>query len=182
MLEPSAISHTARISACEKGKQWQRVSRRCSASCGGEEVEPGVVSYSAGIRDCENGEQWQPALALLSELRRRHAGVQRHQTHSWDEDLQVSCRSGLRRCSASCGGDMPVPSVWDLSAGISACETGEQWQRVLAPLSEQRRREAGDHRHELQRGDQRLRDRPALAAGSGVAQRAAAGTCWSPAS
>ena len=37
----------------------------------------------------------------------------------------------------------------------------------------------GAQRHELQRW-QRLRDRRAVAAGSGAAERAVAGTCWSP--
>ncbi|CAK0882276.1 unnamed protein product, partial [Prorocentrum cordatum] len=61
-------SYSAGISACEKGKQWERALALLSEMREAK-LEPNVISYSAGISTCEKGEQWQRALALLSEMR-----------------------------------------------------------------------------------------------------------------
>ncbi|CAK0860392.1 unnamed protein product [Prorocentrum cordatum] len=68
-LQPDAFSYNAGISACEKGKQWQRAVALLSEMCEAD-LDPDVIfSYSAGLRACEKGEQWQRALALLGEMR-----------------------------------------------------------------------------------------------------------------
>ena len=92
-------------------------------------LEPSVISHIASCSACETGEQWQRARALLSEPRRGHADVQRHE-----------------RCSASCGECIQEPIVISYSAEISACGTVEQWQRVQALSSELRRGHSGAQR------------------------------------
>ncbi|CAK0809442.1 unnamed protein product [Prorocentrum cordatum] len=86
------------------------------------------------------------------------------------------------------------PDVISYSAGISACEKGEQWQRALALLSEMweaklepnvisysagisacAKCETGTRRHQLQRWDQRVREMRAVAAGACAAERVAGG-------
>ncbi|CAK0907504.1 unnamed protein product [Prorocentrum cordatum] len=104
------LSYSAGISACAK------------------------VSYSAGISACAKGEQWQLSLALLSEM--------------WDVKVVLQAMSEARAQganllrSADTGGE-PVSvknGIVDISysAGISACDKGEQWQRALALLDEMR--------------------------------------------
>ncbi|CAK0869134.1 unnamed protein product [Prorocentrum cordatum] len=66
-LQPTVISYSAGISACEKGAQWQRALLVLSEMCEAE-LERNVISYNAGISACEKGEQWQPALSLLREM------------------------------------------------------------------------------------------------------------------
>ncbi|CAK0893392.1 unnamed protein product [Prorocentrum cordatum] len=108
-LEPDVISYSAGISACEKG----------------DEMEPDVISYSAGISACEKGEQWQrwsptsSATALGSARARRASSGSR----------ALALLSEMREAKLE-------PDVISYSAGISACEKGEQWQRALALLSE----------------------------------------------
>ncbi|CAK0858312.1 unnamed protein product [Prorocentrum cordatum] len=175
------------------------------SACQQESGSHGSISYSAGISACEKGKQWQRALALLSEM--------------WAAKLEpdVICttsatalgsararkaRSGSWRwrCSARCGRRSWSNAGLSYSAGISACEKGEQWQRALALLSEiqlqrwdQRVREGravavgagaaerdvgsegGAQRRQLQRWDQRVRERQAVAAGAGAAERDAGG-------
>ncbi|CAK0796003.1 unnamed protein product [Prorocentrum cordatum] len=105
-----------------------------------EKVEPNVVSYSAGVSACEKGEQWLRALVLLREM--REATLEPDETSS----LQVPgarLRSGPGRPRPARGapGAAPRrplggPREVSCSAGISACEKGEQWQWSLALLSE----------------------------------------------
>ncbi|CAK0841631.1 unnamed protein product [Prorocentrum cordatum] len=52
--------------------------------------------------------------------------------------IRASSGSGLWRCLASCGGRSWSPTSSIYSAGVSACDQGEQWQRALALISEMR--------------------------------------------
>ncbi|CAK0856892.1 unnamed protein product, partial [Prorocentrum cordatum] len=67
--------------------------------------------------------------------------------------------------------------ILSYSAGISACEKGEQWQqgRAVAAGAGATERdvggEAGARRHQLQRCDQRVREGRAVAAGACAAER-----------
>ena len=54
---PDVVSYSAGISACEKGKQWQRALSLLS-EMQDVKVEPNVLSYSAGISACDKGDQW----------------------------------------------------------------------------------------------------------------------------
>ncbi|CAK0822633.1 unnamed protein product [Prorocentrum cordatum] len=67
-LEPSIISYSAGISACEKAGQW-RQALLLLGELQDARLEPNVISYSAAISACEKGGQWQMALSLLLELR-----------------------------------------------------------------------------------------------------------------
>ena len=118
MLEPNAImSYNAGCNACGTGEQWQRAATLLGGA--------GVISYSTGSSACEPGEQGQ--------LRRGPTGPGPAPARG------ASSGSGLRRCSASCGGEKLEPSVISRSAGHSrACETGEQGQPAPALLSEVR--------------------------------------------
>ena len=55
-LEPSVISYSAGISACEKGEQWQRALSLLDEMREAK-LEPEVISYNAGISACVKGEQ-----------------------------------------------------------------------------------------------------------------------------
>ncbi|CAK0903291.1 unnamed protein product [Prorocentrum cordatum] len=139
-LELTVISYSAGISACEKGEQWQRALALLS-EIWEVKLEPDVISYSAGISACKKGKQWQWALALLSEMREAklepnrdaggEAGARRHQLQRWDQLVQErrAVAMGMREAKLE-------PNVISFSAGISACEKGEEWQWALALLSE----------------------------------------------
>ena len=66
-MESDAISHSAAISACEKGAMWQHTlvlrGRRDNVA-----VECDAISDSAAISDREKGGMWQHALVLLDIL------------------------------------------------------------------------------------------------------------------
>ncbi|CAK0858315.1 unnamed protein product [Prorocentrum cordatum] len=203
-----SISYSAGISACEKGKQWQRALALLSEMWAAK-LEPDVIfSYSAGISACEKGEEWQLALALLSEMweakleqcwaqlqrwdqrvREGRAvavgagaaerdvgsegGAQRRQLQRWDQRVRErqAVAAGAGAAERDAGGEAGARRIqlqcWDqrvregqavaagagaaerdegdeagtrlsYSAGISACENGEQWQLALALLSEMR--------------------------------------------
>ncbi|CAK0822444.1 unnamed protein product, partial [Prorocentrum cordatum] len=61
------VSYSAGISACERGKQWQRALALLS-KMQESRLEPNVISYSAGIRACEVSELWTKALDLLESM------------------------------------------------------------------------------------------------------------------
>ncbi|CAK0907830.1 unnamed protein product [Prorocentrum cordatum] len=68
--------------------------------------------------------------------------------------------------------------IFSYSAGISACEKGDQWQRALALLSEMREAKLEPNTissYHLQCWGQRVRERLTVAEGSGIAQRDAGG-------
>ncbi|CAK0903293.1 unnamed protein product [Prorocentrum cordatum] len=66
-LEPTVISYSAGISACEKCDKWQRALSLLSDMWEGT-VEPTVISYNAGIIACDKSMQWQMAVSLLSHM------------------------------------------------------------------------------------------------------------------
>ncbi|CAK0837724.1 unnamed protein product, partial [Prorocentrum cordatum] len=111
-----------------KGEQWQRA-RALLSEMWEAKLEPDVIfSYNAGISACEKGEQWQRALALLSD-----------QLQRWDQRVREgrAVAAGAGAAERDAGGEAGARLSY--SAGISACEKGEQWQRALALLSEMRK-------------------------------------------
>ncbi|CAK0888683.1 unnamed protein product [Prorocentrum cordatum] len=68
------FSYNTGISACEKGRQWQRALALLSEMWEAR-VERSIVSYGSGISACGNGEQWRQALALLSEVWEARVGL-----------------------------------------------------------------------------------------------------------
>jgi len=90
-LEPNVISYNARISACEKGEQWQRALLLCVmrevkevpnaaryipaivALLRRHDTRYRLVSFNAGTSTNNKGEQWQRSMSLLS------LGPPRHQ-------------------------------------------------------------------------------------------------------
>ena len=65
-LAPDVVSHSAAISACEKGKHWEEALRLLQEMLQ-RSPAPNVVSRNAAISACENFkcEYWAEALHLL---------------------------------------------------------------------------------------------------------------------
>ncbi|CAK0873088.1 unnamed protein product [Prorocentrum cordatum] len=63
------------------------------------------------------------------------------------------------------------PNIISYNAGVSACGKGAQWQRALALLSEMREAMLQPDICQLQRWHERVRERRAVAAEPGAAQR-----------
>ncbi|CAK0858992.1 unnamed protein product [Prorocentrum cordatum] len=99
-------------------------------------LKPDVISYSAAISACEKRDQWQHALALLGEMRVAKLEPDSATTLGSARARRASSGSGLWRCFARCGRRSWSKTSSTYSAGISACEKGEQWQRALTLLRE----------------------------------------------
>lgn len=57
LLQPDVISHSAAISTCGKGEQWEKalaLLREMPA----KSLEPNMISYNAAISACDKGDQW----------------------------------------------------------------------------------------------------------------------------
>ena len=63
-VNPSVISYSATISACEKALNWKKALALFSAMPKAK-VTPDVIIYSAAISACEKGGQWEKALNLF---------------------------------------------------------------------------------------------------------------------
>ena len=63
-LAPDVASHSAAISACEKGKHWEQTLRLLQENAH-RSPTPDVVRYSAVISAGEKGKHWEEALRLL---------------------------------------------------------------------------------------------------------------------
>ena len=69
-LEPNVISFIATISACEKGRQWEKALQLLD-EMQQRRLEPDVISFNAAISACGKGGQWDKALQLLDEMPQR---------------------------------------------------------------------------------------------------------------
>ena len=63
-LTSDVVSHSAAISACEKGKHWEEALRLLQKMLH-RSLTPGAVSHNAAISACEKGRHWEEALGLL---------------------------------------------------------------------------------------------------------------------
>ncbi|CAK0866950.1 unnamed protein product [Prorocentrum cordatum] len=96
-----------------------------------------LFSCIAGTGAYEKSEQWPMALAILSEVRTAKLKPDPYLLQHWDQCVRegraVAAGAGAveRHVEGEGGGQRNL-----YSAGISACEKGEQWQRALALLSE----------------------------------------------
>lgn len=130
----SVFAFSSCITACEKGKEWER-----ALSLLGEmsirRFTPDVVARNATMSACEKGMQWRMALFLLQDMR-----------HIKLVPTIVSYGAVISACEKrrewenaivlfeemkqySCGVDAVV-----VNATISACESGGQWARATALL------------------------------------------------
>ena len=66
-LEPNVINFNATISACEKGRQWEKA-LQLPYEMQQRRLEPNVISFNAAISACGKGGQWEKALELLDEM------------------------------------------------------------------------------------------------------------------
>ncbi|CAK0797575.1 unnamed protein product, partial [Prorocentrum cordatum] len=118
----------------------------------------------------------QRALALLREI-----WEVKLEPDQWSATAQASAHarkassgSELWRCSERCGRRSWSPAS-SYSAGISACEKGEQWQRALALFSEVWEAKLELDLIQLQCRDQRVRERRTVAGGPVLAQHGVGG-------
>ncbi len=63
-VTPRMVSHSAVISACEKGKHWEEA-LRLGQEMLQRSLTPDVVSNNAAIGACEKGTHWEQTLRLL---------------------------------------------------------------------------------------------------------------------
>ena len=68
-MVPKVITYNALISACEKGKQPERVMELFEAM-NHKGVVPDVITYSAVISACEKGKQPERALEVFQAMQR----------------------------------------------------------------------------------------------------------------
>ncbi|CAK0793530.1 unnamed protein product [Prorocentrum cordatum] len=138
-LNPNVNSFNAALSACRKSEQRHHV-RALLGAMREATVKPDVISYNAGISACEAGEQWQLALWLLLDMPGARVEPNVSQLQRRDQRLReepaVAVGFGAARRDA---GDEAGAQRYIYSAGVSACEKCEQWQRALALLSEMRK-------------------------------------------
>mmetsp|Transcript_16530 Transcript_16530/g.21534 ORF Transcript_16530/g.21534 Transcript_16530/m.21534 type:complete len:147 (-) Transcript_16530:78-518(-) len=68
-LEPSLNTYNAKISACGKGEQWEKVLSLLDRRMQRKGLEPNVSTYNATLSACEDGEcvQSEKGFALLDE-------------------------------------------------------------------------------------------------------------------
>ncbi|CAK0834891.1 unnamed protein product [Prorocentrum cordatum] len=137
-------------------------------------LNPSLGDYVATIGECGNRRHWQRAVWLVSEM-----------VEAMLESSVKGCNAGISACGKAKQWHQAVRllreareetlelnAIFPTTAGISACEKCEQWQRALALLSEvwQAKLEP-DVFSLLQRWDQCVRERHAVAASSGVVHR-----------
>eukprot|EP00434_Breviolum_minutum_P014687 symbB.v1.2.012951.t1/scaffold892.1/size156909/3 len=108
-LQPSLISFSAAISACERGCiVFGRLNLGHLSSLEAVHSAVGkadVICYSAAISACEKGSQWSKALDILHGMPSRHC----------------------------------TPNVISYNAAISACENAEHWEEAINLLESLRR-------------------------------------------
>ncbi|CAK0900658.1 unnamed protein product [Prorocentrum cordatum] len=173
-LEPDRISYTCAIAACERCKEWQQA-LSLLRNLQQENLDTNAIVYSSVMSACEKGGQWQQALLLLTEMRHEKIEADSATVLGSARARKAGSGGGLWRCSVACGrrGWSPMPSSICYNAGISACEKCEQWQRALLQLVEmcEATVEPSASPGQLQRWDQRVCERRAVAAGCVVVQR-----------
>eukprot|EP00613_Pedinella_sp_CCMP2098_P060822 CAMPEP_0171986624 /NCGR_PEP_ID=MMETSP0993-20121228/274965_1 /TAXON_ID=483369 /ORGANISM="non described non described, Strain CCMP2098" /LENGTH=289 /DNA_ID=CAMNT_0012639535 /DNA_START=27 /DNA_END=896 /DNA_ORIENTATION=+ len=134
-VEPNAVSYNAAISACEKGRQWEKAVGLIN-SMHNRGVEPNVISYSAAISACEKGGQWEKAVELLNSMQDR--GVEPN-VISYSAAISACGKCGQWEKAVELLNSMHnrglEPDVVSYSAAISACEKGGQWEKAVELLN-----------------------------------------------
>ena len=65
-IQANVTTYSAIISACEKGRRWQR-SLELFEEMRSQALPADVITYNAAISACEKGKQWQRALEFFEE-------------------------------------------------------------------------------------------------------------------
>ena len=130
---PSIISYSAAITSC--GAEWERALDLLESMIR-KELLPNVITYNSMISACEKGSQWQLALQIFFQSM---------------EDIEVDSilySSVIATCGSASewlialklfhqsqfSGGNEGPSAETISAAITACERGCQWQYALEML------------------------------------------------
>lgn len=66
-LQPSVVSYTAAMSACQGAQHWHHTAALFDAM-GRRTVQPNAISFSAIVASCEAGWRWQPLPKVLEDL------------------------------------------------------------------------------------------------------------------
>ena len=153
-LTPDVVSHSAAISACEKGRHWEeaiRLLREISHSA----LIADVVSYSAAIEGCGGVGQWVATLQLLQASCHTclsySTAVYQH-THLTCASEWAALKLGIATSHVQdlltivltpslslkfARSNLTLTSdVVSYSAAISACEKGKHWEGALRLLHE----------------------------------------------
>jgi pentatricopeptide repeat protein len=69
-MEPTIITYSATISACEKGRQWERALELFEEVKKHPRMEPNIITYNATISACGKGGRWERALELFEEVKK----------------------------------------------------------------------------------------------------------------
>ena len=137
-IEPNVITYSAAISACEKGKKWEKALSLLEQMRDAR-IKPDVISYSAAISACEKGGQWERALSLLEQM--RGEGI---------EPDVISYSAAISACEKGSQWEKALslleqmrdegikPNVISYNAAISACEKGGQWKKALLLFKQMR--------------------------------------------
>ena len=92
---PSIVSHSASISASEKGSRWDQAIALLR-EMSGRGLEPNLVSHSTSITACDKEQRWTPCLVLLSEMHQitlvpdMFSYSAAFSAYEWDMNLQIS--------------------------------------------------------------------------------------------
>jgi pentatricopeptide repeat domain-containing protein 1 len=143
-VQPTVITYSAVISACEKGAQWQRAVE-VFEEMETARVKPDDITYNALISACEKGAQWERAVEVFEEM--KAAGVQ-PTDYTSNPLINVLWRGGQRRTAvdlymvASQAGVYPLQAERSLnmidlhgtSAG-AACAATTLWLAEIAAAS-----------------------------------------------
>ena len=140
----SGLSRGGAGAQCHELQRWgQRlrdmravalVSGAAQRAAGVDMFELSVISYNAGISACERCEEWQRALRCSASCR-EELGPSVLSSSAEKSASARQATSGFRRCSACFGKDGLETGDIRYIAGVSACGTGEQWQRSLCCFS-----------------------------------------------
>ncbi|CAE7279211.1 MRL1 [Symbiodinium sp. CCMP2592] len=138
---PDAVACSAVISACEKGRQWERALALLFAP----KMRPNVPAFNAAISACAEASRWPKALALFGSMEAEllqpdvisfnTAIFACQMAGQWSLALSLLAECGAKEDGVEC-------DLISFNSAILACEKpGNQWRHVLKLLSAMEKRQ-----------------------------------------